>query len=364
MKEPLEKEAVRESPEYVKTSTAGAISLDLHPGRFHRGAELKALNLLLTYPDGCAANCGYCGLSSKRELPDDLLAERGDASLSEKSFIRVDWPGFATDDIMEKVHRNGDALERVCLSMVTHDSALDDTLHLVRRFRDETDLSISTLITPTLFDSRDEVEELRDAGADMCGVAVDCATPELFDKLRGRGIDGPHRWTHYWRTVDWAVDTFGEGNVSVHLIVGLGETEEEFLSTVQRVYDEGAEAHLFAFYPEPGSPLEHLGRPSVERYRRVQLGRYLIHEGHASFEDFTFDDDGHLTDFGVPDELIEEKVEEGQAFMTSGCRGETCDVACNRPYGNERPGEEELRNYPFVPDDEDTELIRQRLDLD
>lgn len=359
----------RRSPGFVKTSTAGAMSLGLFPGRFHRGATLRALNLLLTYPDGCEASCGYCGLSSERELPEDVVPEGegvGDGSLSERTFIRVDWPGFSTDRIVEEVRRreeDGSELERVCLSMVTHDDAYDDTMHLVRRFDEETELSISTLITPTLFEGPDMVQEMKEAGADMCGVAVDCVTPELFDRFRGSGVGGPHRWGHYWRTVDWAVESFGEGNVSIHLIVGLGETEEEFLSTVQRVYDAGAEAHLFAHYPEAGSPLEHLGRPSLERYRRVQLSRYLIHDGHASFDDFSFDEAGRVADFGVPMDVVESVVEEGKAFMTSGCRGESCDVACNRPYGNERPGEEELRNYPFTPEEGDRELIRERLGM-
>ena len=50
------------SPEYVQISTAAAMTLGLMPGRMHRCECTRCLNLLLTYPEGCRANCAYCGL--------------------------------------------------------------------------------------------------------------------------------------------------------------------------------------------------------------------------------------------------------------------------------------------------------------
>ncbi len=336
---------VGESPEYVQTSTAGAITLKFFPGRFYRGAKLRALNLLLTYKKGCRANCAYCGLSRSR--------------LKEKTFIRVDWPAFPLEEIITRTKLYGKSLERVCVSMITHPRAYEDMLYIISRFREETDLRISSLISPTLIRSKEKVEKIKEEGADMCGIAIDCATPELFSRLRGEGVKGPHAWEHYWQVVSWAVEVFGRYNVSVHLVVGLGETEEEMLRTVQRAYDMGAEAHLFSFYPEAGSLMESHPRPPIGSYRRIQLGRYLIHKGYARFEDFKFRD-GRLVDFGVSPQLIEQVIQEGVAFMTSGCRGKGNEVACNRPYGNERPGEK-LRNYPFLPDENDKVDIRAQL---
>ncbi|MFL7807311.1 MAG: hypothetical protein AB8I80_01700, partial [Anaerolineae bacterium] len=43
------------------------------------------------------------------------------------------------------------------------------------------------------------LQALKDAGADKIGVAIDLATPELFDKHRGRGVGGPHQWERYIR---------------------------------------------------------------------------------------------------------------------------------------------------------------------
>ena len=45
------------SPDYVQMSTAAAITLGIMQGRMYRCACTRCLNLLLTYPEGCRANC-------------------------------------------------------------------------------------------------------------------------------------------------------------------------------------------------------------------------------------------------------------------------------------------------------------------
>jgi hypothetical protein len=49
-------------PDYAKVSHATAISLGLMHNRMYRGAVNRCVNLLVHYPEGCAANCAYCGL--------------------------------------------------------------------------------------------------------------------------------------------------------------------------------------------------------------------------------------------------------------------------------------------------------------
>ena len=71
------------SPEYVQMCTAAAITLGLVPGQMHRTACTHCLNLLVTYPEGCRANCAYCGLARHREEARDY---------ADRNFIRVDWP--------------------------------------------------------------------------------------------------------------------------------------------------------------------------------------------------------------------------------------------------------------------------------
>ena len=81
---------------------------------------------------------------------------------------------------------------------------------------------------------------MKKAGADRVGIAIDAATAELFDQLRGSGVGGPHRWDHYWKVVQMATSVFGKFYVGIHLIVGLGETEKEMVEAIQKGQDYGS----------------------------------------------------------------------------------------------------------------------------
>ena len=335
------------SPNVVRTSTAAAMTLKYYPGKFHRGAKLKALNLLLTYDSGCYARCAYCGLSSSRSPEQD-------------SFIRVDWPAISTEEVIERSKAHGKGLDRVCISMITHPKALKDLNEVARRFRERTDLSISALIGPTMIRGKRPLQEMKRAGVDRVGIAVDAATQRLFEKFRGKGVRGPHKWDHYWNVLDDAVEVFGRGMVGVHLIVGLGETEREMARTIQEAHDRGACTHLFSFYPEEGSAMADWKRPSLGHYHRVQLAMHIIDNGLGNIADMSFDRKGRITGFGLGKKALDAIIDGGEAFMTSGCPGKDGKVACNRPYGNERPSEK-LRNYPFMPDKRDIKDVRGQL---
>ncbi|MBO8126063.1 MAG: radical SAM protein [Firmicutes bacterium] len=323
------------------------MTIGLKPGRFYRGAELRCLNLLLTYEDGCRGRCSYCGLAQERLVPS-----------SGRTFIRVRWPVYPLETVLRQVENHPHSLERVCISMLTHPKALQDTVELVRRFKGETDLSISALVAPSaMADLEGSLTAIKDAGADRCGIAIDAATPQLFARHRGEGVKGPHRWERFWQAVETAVQVFGPFKVGIHLIVGLGESEEEMVRVIQEAQDQGAHTHLFSFFPEPGSALAAHLQPPLGQYRRIQLARYLINERGHTAQKMTFSE-GKITDFGYPD--LAEVIEEGEAFLTSGCPGKTCRYACNRPYGNERPSEA-IRNFPFPPEPSDIAEIKEQL---
>ena len=198
---------------------------------------------------------------------------------------------------------------------------------------------------------------MKKAGADRVGIAIDAATPQLFDQLRGKGVGGPHQWNHYWDVTRMAVSVFGRFYVGIHLIVGLGETEKEMVDAIQQGQNMGAYTHLFSFFPEMGSPMEKHSSPPLGQYRRIQLARWIINESLGSASQMKFDENGRLIDLGMD---IESLIQIGEPFMTSGCPGRDGKVACNRPYGNERPSGP-IRNFPFMPEAEDIEEIRQQL---
>lgn len=344
---------IHESPDYVRTSTAAAMTMGFAPGRFYRDARLYCVNLLITYGEGCGARCAYCGLSGGRDVP----------RCEDQSFIRVDWPTVPLGEVVERLRGEGAGhVERVCVSMITNLRAREDTLAVVERLKLATS-RISVLITPTIVDAG-WLRRLREAGADMVGIAIDAATPELFEKLRGSGVHGPHDWGQYWRTLEEAVAVFGEMNVGIHLIVGVGETERNMVDTIARARAMGVRVHLFSFFPEEGSQMEGHPQPPMGQYRRMQLARYLIEYGISPAERMTFDAGGRLTGFGLTDGKLDDFIDLGLPFMTSGCPGSTMENACNRPFANDTPSQAEeglMRNFPFQPNAVDVARVRAQL---
>ena len=244
--------------------------------------------------------------------------------------------------------------------MITRRECVDDTIALIKAHREMTDIPISVLASP-MVTKKEDLVRFRDAGADRIGVAVDLATRELFEKYRGRSRGAPHKWDRYWEFFREAVEVFGDGRVGSHLIVGMGETEQEMVAAIQKTRDFTGETHLFSFYPEEGSDMEDVSPPSIGQYRRIQLARYIIDNDIAKGSDMAFDASGRLIDFGVSDKTLNELIDSGYPFITSGCAGKDGKtVACNRPFGNSRPGPD-VRNYPFLPNADDIVRIREQM---
>jgi biotin synthase len=344
-------QAMPTSPEHLRVSLAAAITLGLAPGIFHRNARLGCINLLLVYPGGCRANCAFCGLA--REKYTEFY------ELRFEKFIRVAWRSWPLELILERLVQAPPWVDRVCISMVTHPRAKDDILTVCRRVAEATGLPVSLLIAPTVLKEGD-LAAMKDAGAERIGVAIDAATPELFDHLRGNGVASLHRWEHYWSVYEQALAVFGQGMVGVHLIHGLGESEAELIGAIDRARDFGGSTHLFCFFPERFSALGQRPQPPASGYRRIQMARWLIDHAQARGGDMAFDEQGRVVDFGVATEVLESALASGRPFMTSGCPGADGEVACNRPYGNEKPGPD-LRNYPFTLGLEDLVLVREQI---
>ncbi len=346
------------SPEYVQLSTAAALTLGIMPGKMHRCGCTRCLNILLTYPEGCRANCAYCGLARHREADRDY---------ADRNFIRVDWPSVPMAKIAQIVGEDPAAspFHRMCISMITHPRSDEDTVSVLKTWTDHVDpdaMPISILSNPTTM-QRSDVQTLRDMGSDIFTVALDAATPTLFDRTRGKGVQSPHSWKKYWEILMDARDIFGSQKFGAHIIVGMGETEFEILELVQQLVDMGGHSHMFCFYPEKGSLMDHLPATPRDQWRRVQLGRYLIDYFGVRVDQMKFDSEGRVVEFGLPSGELDAVIDAGLAFRTSGCPGKFAEdiSACDRPYGDSPPSD--IASYPFQPAAVDLRRIRHQLDM-
>lgn len=279
---------------------------------------------------GCAMACAFCAQARDSHARADALS-------------RIIWPAHPLEEVLSALEQPPPELERICLQVTLHRGAGERVREIVRTLRASTSLPVSVAIRP-----RDlgELEALLASGVEVVGLGLDCAGERVYRQIKGAG------WPSMRRLVEEGCRRF-PGRVRVHLMVGLGETEEECCTMIQQVYDWGGAVSLFAFTPVRGARLERWPPPSLATYRRMQVARYLIEQGLARLEQFRFAE-GRLLSFGRPD--LPALLADGRAFRTSGCPG------CNRPFYNERPGGT-IYNYPRPLRPEEIEQAIRELDL-
>jgi biotin synthase-related radical SAM superfamily protein len=310
-------------PERIRVSTGSAIVLGLLRGKLD--AKPTTIYLLTCRKEKCSANCGFCPQARDSKGRADMLS-------------RVTWPTFQTRQVVDGIERTvrDGTTKRVCIQTLNYPQVYDEVLLLVKEIKSRAAVPISVSCQPL---RPQKMKRLADAGVNRISIALDAATEKIFDRVKGRHRGGPYRWKRQRKALREAVRVFGEGSVSTHLIVGLGETEKDICETIQWCIDSGVYPGLFAFTPIPGTALENSRQPPLSSYRRVQLAHYLLTHRKTRIENMSFDNNDCLTDFGVPKERLLKVISTGEPFLTSGCPG------CNRPYYNARPGGP-LYNYP------------------
>jgi len=325
-------------PEKIRVSLGSAIVLGLLKGKLD---AMPTTVYLLTYRrEKCTANCGFCPQARESRGRADMLS-------------RVSWPVFPTRlvfDGLEKAVGDG-GIRRVCLQALNYPEVFAHLLALVKAIYSRVKVPISISCQPL---NRENLQRLAEAGAERIGIPLDVATEELFDEVKGGSAGGPYVWEEQFKLLSEAVEIFGRGEVSTHLIVGLGETEREMVEIIQRCVDMGVLPALFAFTPISGTALENNLQPSVSVYRRVQLARHLIFRGTVTYEDMGFDEEECVRNFGVDEEVLVRVTQTGEPFLTSGCPN------CNRPYYNEKPSGP-IYNYPRSLTEKETAQTLQEL---
>jgi len=280
--------------------------------------------LMLYTKNRCLANCAFCPQARESKARPDALS-------------RILWPEFKLQEVKDAVKAlpKRNQFERICIQAINYPGFFNDLVEAVESLKD-LGLHMSVSVPPLKIE---QMKMLHEKGVSRIGIPLDAATESIFYAIKGKGTKGPYNWEKHLATIKEAQSIFGVGNVSTHLIVGLGETEFDAVKFLKEMIDSQVLPALFTFTPVRGTALESRARPSVKQYRKIQLARYLILNQVSRLEDLTFNDRGELINFGIPKEKLEKIIRTGIPFLTTGCPG------CNRPFYNERPGET-LFNYP------------------
>lgn len=325
-------------PRRIRVSVGSAIVMGLLEGKLN--AEPTTCYLMTHIAGKCRANCGFCPQARGSRSKAELLS-------------RVTWPAFPTSNILKKIETTmeNSKIMRVCIQALNYPDVFTHLTALIKTIKQQAKVPISVACQTM---NTDNIRSLAEAGAERIGIAIDAATEKLFNQVKGAKVNGPYTWENQFKQLREAIEVFGRGKVSTHIIIGLGETENEAISLIQRCFDMGVSPALFAFTPVRGTKLETKPQPPVESYRQIQLARYLIVNGHARSENMHFNSAGCLTDYGAEEEILEWIVETGKPFLTSGCPN------CNRPFYNEKPSGP-IFNYPRSICQSELDEIKQQL---
>ena len=312
--------------EKIRLSLGTAIQLGLEAGTMD---ACFTTAFLMTYRDGkCNANCAFCPQARESTSSSDRLS-------------RISWPEYSFHEVLV-ILDTVDTFQRFCIQSLNYPEAVEDVASILKRIRARISLPVSVSIHPL---DRAGMKRLYDAGATSIGVAFDACTPELFDTMKGKKRGSPYRWEKHFKALEDALEVFGQGNVTTHLIIGLGETEKEAADFLLAMNKMGVNVGLFALTGVRGTTLEKEKPPELTTYRRIQALRFLISHGYVTEKEVLADVNGTLK-VELDSSLVRVLLSSGEAFRTSGCKG------CNRPFYNERPSGP-MYNYPrpLTPDE-------------
>jgi len=296
----------------VSAGSAGVLGL-------HRLRQTDApTTAYLMIGERCACNCRFCAQARHSTARAHYLS-------------RVVWPLYPLETALGAVAQAFERheIQRCCLQVTAAPGGFRHTVTAVDRLRALSAIPISTSIVVS---GLDEMAALLEHGADRVTLALDAACERVYADAKGSG------WSPRLGLLREAAARF-PGRIGTHLIVGLGETEREMASALQRLVDWQVGVGLFAFTPVIGTTWQDRPAPPLRAYRRIQAARYLMALGICRVEDLTFSPSGQIVSYGLGSDRLLELLRDGRAFQTAGCTG------CNRPYYNERPGGM-MYNYP------------------
>jgi biotin synthase len=319
----------------IRVSIGSAVKLGLK--RLKVDVLPTNCHLLTYHPDGCWGNCGFCPQS---QFTHDQLT---DSEEDQEYLSRVLWPIFDLNEVLSlfqekfpKFSTKDNGFQRICIQSLYYKHFEYDIEYILQNLRSVTSVPISIAIPPV---KEEEIRKYKEIGVERICFALDTATSALFSTVKGSECNGPYSWEEHMQLLEKSVEIFGNGFVSTHLIIGLGETEKEILQFIQNMKDLGVRTGLFAFYPIKKTRFESRTRPNLISFRKSQLAKYLLDTGKFRYEDFIFDNNGSMTKIPISQTELQKLISLSAPFETSGCPG------CNRPYYTSTPREEQY-NFP------------------
>jgi biotin synthase len=317
--------------------TLGVLGLEM----IHMDTPPTTAYLQIYTEKRCNANCQFCA-QAKGSSSDLIHIARG---------MYVPYDLTAVVGRLKMAYERG-YLARACIQTALYDTWWWDTVHLIKMIRDNCQIPISLSVFPV---SNERFEVIKSLNVNEIVIPLDACTPELFNKIKGKSAGGPYSWESHMDGIKRASRIFQK--MGTHLLIGLGETDEDAIRLISELWKNNVNAALFSYIYVPGTQFEVAEKPGSEmirHYRAVQLARHLIIEKLADYTYMRFENNV-ICDFGIDENTLLSAIEDGSAFQTSGCPD------CNRPMANETFSQ--IFNFPKKPEDDEKENIKRELGI-
>ncbi|MDH3755355.1 MAG: MSMEG_0568 family radical SAM protein [Acidimicrobiia bacterium] len=184
-------------------------------------------------------------------------------------------------------------LAEVAVAAKNHDGAVDITLTTGSTYgRDRGALYVakcghamkeaSGLPVEVQFEPPDDlsvIDRVADLGVDSLGIHVETFDPAVLARIAPpKARTGIER---YFETWEYAVERFGEGQVTTYVILGMGEDPDLVVEGCKRAVDIGVYPFIVPLRPVPGSLMADAIPPTREYTDRIarQVAPYLVERG-------------------------------------------------------------------------------------
>ncbi len=272
--------------------------------------------------DKCSKSCLFCSFSKKSRIS-------GKSWLDNRKWLsRIDWMEVDSTDFFQRFNSNK-AFKRVCFQLPVDRNSIDHTKDLLADNR----ISKGKSVSVSAWLSEADIDRFFELGVNTVALNVDVINPKTHTAIKGTDLIKKMEF------ISMIAEKYSKkpDAITTHVIVGAGETDRDLSDFFLLMKMKQIIVALFSYTPVQKGIIPDLKRPSLDRYRKIQLMKYLCKQYENGYQ-VKFEDD-MISEFQIDSEIYKHLMEKGDPFNTSGC------TSCTRPYYNDSPAEKEAYNY-------------------
>jgi biotin synthase-related radical SAM superfamily protein len=190
----------------------------------------------ITVTGSCTFSCKYCsvpGIKGERKTLEEI--------------VRM------VESVKDRIH----AISITSGVLTSIEEEESYVLKVVKRL-----LSYNLPIGVSIYPTTTTPDRLKELGVTEVKFNLEAATPEIFSRMCP-GLD----YRLLWQVLERSVQLFGKNRVFSNVIIGLGETDEELETCIEKLTSLGVVPVLRPLNPVAG--LAGMPRPSAERLKKV-----------------------------------------------------------------------------------------------